>query len=627
MVTCWNLVEFAGDVEALAPRSEAGERWLALTPTAMEDLEQKGVPYVVDGDVCPADDLNRIGQANFARAEALADAYDRAVFDWCPEIRRLELPPFRGHFSRVKFLLDAITIRLHILRSLTPDEQPRFRKTRPRGSRPEADGNLFYPAHTSLYADLLDLLENGAQATVDWVPRAPVPPVHPRNRPRAVLRHLKEMSRRSRLSLLVARNGSTRPRRILVLSRGYDLGHVAEACRAEGSEIFYLDLSRLRLFRFPGWWPCRIRQPSEKARAISGVLQQLSLFGPDDPAEALCQGDGISYAPLVRNALERYLRHSFPRAIAVREFLEECRREYGIDLVLSPYGPYAIDITAVFDFCRAAGIPVAVVQHGSYGYVDNPITNYYEFGFDGDFLAWGPGVEAHYGDTKRGRVRFVPVGSPTLDALLARRPRTATSRRRVMYVITDFRGYSAYFPGGQPWLDTRYYQFQRQVLNVLERYQDTYDVWLKVPPGMDQNGLAQNPIRQWLRERGARIRVEDRPLLDVISRPALFLIDFPSTTLPQCLATRAQVVVFTGAPHFRVLDDARRLLEKRAVCCDSEAEFLETTDAILRQGLTPESEEPDDAFLSMYGTLRNDGGSLARIMAHLTMTSQGGGRG
>src|SRR5574337_375670 len=606
MTTCWNLVEFAGDVDALVPQSEAGDRWLALTPIAMEDLERKGLRYVVDGEVRPPDELNRIGQANFARAEALVEAYDRAVFDRCPEVRRIGLPPFRGHFTRVKFLLDAIRIRLHILRSLTPNGAAHFRKTRPDGSRSATDGNLFYPSHESLYADLLGLLERGAGAKVNWVPRPPVFPFLSRGyRPPEILRHLKALSRASWLGLLAARNAGNRRQRILLLSTGYDLGHIAEACRAGGAPVFYLDLSRLRLFRFPGWWPCWVRQPLDQSRSISEILQRLSLFGPSDPAEELCLDNGVSYAPLVRSALERYLRHFFPRTIAVREFLEECCRTYGVDLVLSPYGPYGIDIAGVFDFCRVAGIPLTVVEHGSYGCVDNPITNYYEFGFDGDFLAWGPGIEAHYGDTKRGRVRFFPVGSPTLDALVARRPRTASSQRQVMYIITDFRGYSAYFPGGQPWLDTRYYQFQRKVLNVLERHQDTYDIWLKVPPGIDQNYLAQNPIRQWLRERGARIRVEERPLLDVISKPGLFLIDFPSTTLPQCLATRAQVVVFTGAPHFRVLEDARRLLEKRAVCCDSEAEFLETTDAILRHGVTPESEEPDDAFLSMYGTFRS----------------------
>ena len=401
----------------------------------------------------------------------------------------------------------------------------------------------------------------------------------------------------------------------MVLGAGYDLRKALELCRAAGAETFWLDAAHQQLRRFPGWQRCEIPGVDQDP-ALRAAIQRLELGGPSDPIEALCRDETVSYAPLVRRAFQRYLQDGVPQTIALRAFLAAAHRHLGIDLALSPSGPERMMSSTVFDFCRERCIPIAVMQHGTYGHVDNPITNYYEFGFDGDFLAWGAGVEAHYGATKRGAVRFVPVGSPGLDRLAARRDRTARRARRVMYITTDLRGASAYFPGGQPFLDTTYYRFQQTVLTLLARYQHAYDLWLKVPPGIDGNDLARNPIREWLKAGGARIAVERRPLVQVIEEPALFLIDFPSTTLLQCLATRAQVIVFTGSPHFRLLPEARRLLAARATCCESPEAFLQAVEAQLQRGpaVTP---EPDDAFLSRYGTFQHDGAALERLRAYL----------
>jgi len=614
MAAAWLLAEFPGDAAALAPAARPGDRWLALTPAALEELEAGGFAPLPDGDVCPPDELNGIGRANFARVEALVEACDRAIRSQCPSVGRCGLWPCRAHLTRVKFLLDAICVRLHIVKALAAGGAKEFCKAHPLGAAGPTIADLFYEADASLYGDILALLEAQQGLRARWIPRAPVPAVsRPLPHPAAALRRLADLA-----SCLRGPGRSVAvPRRLLLLNVGYDLRPIADAYRDSGGEVFWLDLPRLRLYRYRGWRPCRVEGDAGAQALVRDVTRELTAAALDDAMAGLCHADGTSFAPLVSRALMGYLRGAFPRALAAGAFVEACHRRFSFDLVLSPAGPDRAETQAIFEACRRAQVPIAVVQHGGYGYVDNPITSYYEFGFEGDFLAWGPGVEAHYGPTKRGAVRFVPVGSPTLDGILARRERTATRPRRVMYIITDLRGSSAYFPGGQPWLDTTYYRFQREVLEVLQRYQDTYDIWLKVPPGSRHNRLARNLIRRWLRARGARIRVAERPLAEVIGGPSLFLIDFPSTTLLQCVATRAHVIALTGAPHFPLLPEARLLLEKRAVCCDSPEQFLEAIEARLRQGIAPDATGVDDAFLTRYGTFRHDGGSLARIMGHL----------
>ena len=188
-----------------------------------------------------------------------------------------------------------------------------------------------------------------------------------------------------------------------------------------------------------------------------------------------------------------------------------------------------------------------------------------------------------------------------------------------MYVTNDLRGSSAYYPGGQSWsLDTAYYRLQRAILSLLERFHEDYDLWLKVPPTIDQNPLAHSPIREWLKARGSRIAVEQRPLVHVIDEPALFIIDHPSTALLQCLATRAEIIVWTGSVHFNVLPDARRLLQQRATCCGTPEELLTAVEDKLRAGLTPYvPTAKDDEFLRVFGTFQHDGKSLERIQAYV----------
>lgn len=615
------MAEFPDDVAALASRAPATpERWLAVTPAAMEELEHRGIPHWIDGDVSPAEELNSIGVGNFSRAEALVEHYDTLLTHACPVFTDRGLKPVSGHLRRVKILLDAIATRLHILQRLRCEGVRVFRKTQVQGPIQTTNADLSYPAQSSVYEDVLGLLATRDGVRVEWVQR---PPLSMR-RTRAVriedmLHRLGRYARRGVAGRLTPRLfGDARPRRVLTLGMGYDVGELLVACRRLGIEAWWLDVSQLRLLRLPDFERCPVRW-EPLGRGLQQAIEQVRLPEPGDVEQRLCREEGICYAPLVHRALQRYVRHELPAVLALQTFVEACHRQFGFEALLSPSGPAAIRMRTVFDVCQHHGIPIRVMQHGAYGHVDNPITTYSEFGFDGDFLTWGPGVAAHYESMKRGAVRFVPVGSPTLDRLVARRHQSAKRPTRVMYITNDLRGSSAHYPGGQSWsLDTAYYRLQKAILSLLGRFHDRYDVWLKVPPTMDRNSLARSPIREWLKAQGSRIAVEQRPLVRVIDEPALFIIDHPSTTLLQCLATRAEIVVWTGSMHFSVLPEARRLLQQRATCCETSEGLLAAVEEKLRAGLTPSPPTTiDDRFLQAFGTFQHDGKSFERIQAYV----------
>jgi len=601
----------ASDVAALAPMARATDRWVAVTPVAMEELDRRGLPFTIDADVCNADELNDIGRGNFARAEALADYYDQLILRTCPVVGDYTRQPVRGHFTRVKILLDAITARLHILERLRGEGVSRFCAIRDETPIQKTDMDLFYQSESVLYQDLLELLAAQDGVQVDWLPR--VSRSASRRRRPALWASARNLARRVVEQLNDWRIVTPRPHRLLTLGTGYDLREILDAYKQLGIEGWWLNLSRPEIRRVPDFR--RSHLPWKPlSQELRDAIERLSLPETGETEERLCRAGRICYAPLIRRALQHYVQHEVPAVMELRTFLEACHRQQRFDAMLSPSGPATIRMRTVFDTCQRLDIPIMVVQHGIYGHADNPVTNYYEFGFDGTFLAWGSGIEAHYGSTKRGAVRFVPVGSPTLDRLVDKRSqRMGRGAARVMYIITDLRGATTYFPSGQPLLDTASYRLQRAVLQVLERYQDRYEICLKVPPWMGENRLARNPIESWLRSRGSRIRVETRPLVRVIRNVQLCFIDFPSTTLLQCLATTARIIVWTNSPYLPLLPQARALLARRATCCRTLEEFCRSIETSLETGITP-SPVVDDEFLKVFGTFKHDGQSLARIL-------------
>lgn len=607
------IAEFPGDVAAMAAARRPGDRWLAVTPMAMHELELAGESFQLDGDVVDPEALNRIGRENFSVVEALAEAYDRDVTARCPVLAEAGVRPFRDHFRFIKFLADALTTRLAILHRLREDGVGAWCKVRGARRGPADSHDLFYDARASVYEEALELLAAQAGAQVTWLPSADSAPAAPdpsrRTWPRAAGR-LRDWVWQRRLA---ERAGGPC---LLTLSTGYELQAVLRMPWACRRMVGWLDLSSLELRCARSGVRWRVDggkiAPADWRHVVQGVV----VGAPGDAAEALCRRQGISYAAPVRGALQRYFTEEVPQALAARSLVDAVHRQVGVAALISATGPSNAAARAVSTYCERERIPVTVVQHGGYGYTDNPVTAYHEFGFTGDYLSWGPGVEAHCGRTQRGRVRFQAVGAPSLDRIVSRRSRTARRRTRVMYVITDLRGASAYFPGGQAYLDTAYYRLQQQVLTVLARHQDRYDLALKMHPLSERNRLAGHMVAAWLCRHGWRGDVEDRPLLEVVEQPALFVVDFPSTTLLQCVATRAEVIVLSGAPHFRLLPEARELLQRRAACCETPAAFLQAVEEVLQRGPVP-VDDPDDAFLHHYGTTEPDGGSLPRITAHL----------
>jgi hypothetical protein len=616
------LAEFGEDVSLLATENGAMGRWVAVTPLAMDALESAGHPYGIETDYCTPGELDRIGLENFDRAERLCEVHDSFLRERCPVLAAWGLHPLRDHFTRVKFLLDAVTTRLHIMTKILDQEQPdAVMKVRAPGRTAPLHLEFFYTytASESLYGDVLAIVAGQRDVPVRWV--GP-----PRSRRGDRVKGLWRLNSRLRtavrlgLGLRLSR-AWRRPHgpQVLLLGVGYDIDPLIQAPGCRSFQFLHLHVPRLRLRPYPGGLPLRLQVANDARlqfkREFAGVRAELEALRL---GESVCQVRGCDLFPLVQPRLLHYLDSVFPRVALIRDYLEALTARYSIDAVVSPWAPPVFDLKAVFAFFAQASVPTLVVQHGGYGHIDNPVTNYSEFNFSGRFLAWGPGVFRHYGPTKKGPVNFVPTGSVLLDQIVAWRQSRRPDPTKVMYVITEFRGYSAYFPGGQVDLDTAYYRLQQDVIRLLGQFGHRYSVVLKIPPGFNGTDLYRSPLLRWVERGRYRLTLNTRPLGEGLHDVGLFIIDCPSTTLIQCAATRASLIVYSGAPHHSVVPAAEDLLAKRAICCRTREAFLHAIERTLVEGVRPSPLEVNDEFLAEYGTYLKDGKSAERMAEQLS---------
>lgn len=606
-----SIVQFKGDVEFLKARHGATDRWLAVTPLSMDDLDRAQQTYKTESDLSTDAELNAIGEAGFKRAEALVQAGDAflqkhgSVFNG--------VAPLRLNFVHIKYLLDALTVRLDMLLKIIDQGATTFRITKPPSLPWSFTPSLFYNGNESIYADLLDVLQSVGKARVEVVSRSPVAAPGPNVFPwHALGKRLSSIPHRIGLFLSGLKSKNVTTKKILLLSTHYDLSRVASDFLARGVVVFVLELENLTLRRFES--PVDLMAAP---RAPTLTKAPLDVFQKSSVLKEYAQHRGVDYSPVVARILDRYLDWAAIELKRTADFIDSCHARYKFDLVMSPFGPIEAKRRIVFEFFKKKNIPIAIMQHGGYGYSYNPITNYYEFGFDHHFLSWGQGVGEHYTPTKKGDSTFVPLGSPSLDTLFANRSKSVEKPKQVMYVINGMRGYSAYFPGGQVLLDTAYYRLQKDIITALAKYSDKYEIVLKATPSIFSHQYAYNPIYDWIKEQNLKVRLERAPFMDVIHEPGLIIIDFPSTTLVQAVTTNADVAVMTGWEQFKMNAPAMPLLQRRAVCCNTSEDLIDAAVSWLRGDRSLFQGKKDDSFLKQYGTHLNDGNSLGRTEDYL----------
>jgi len=600
-------------LRSMLPGIRATVTLVAAAPPVAWELESAGMPFSVADEFFDPVEMVAPGMENFVRAEAFCGEIDAWLAGAYPSLRDLPLAPATDHFFSVKMLFDALAIRVRILRGMIARTRPDLLVTfvpEPAGDPAPPPTVPFGPAE-NIYAMLLGL--EGWRVRVQLVSRSipdlPATPgagtvgrgIFPRYLARFTLPYY---------ALSLAKHSGIRPalayglsdlrnrvssRAVLALRGfGYNWNEMLPLITRQGYRVIHLPDST-GSDQGPVLFPGRLPEIPESILETYGTI------------------DTIRVAPLLKERAGRMVRASLSQGPGIADAMNRTLDRVRPDAIL--FGTkVSLQDRILARLASLRGIPVISWQHGSQGLNHSPMALHSEVAGSTVHLCFGKGVVGMYEKDRKGRFpcRLEAVGSYELE-LLRNAPSRGAFSSDVLYVTTNYFGNNLYVYAPSVCPDSHLWDTQKAILGVLG--ESGKRSVLKLHPLQRED----RHFHEFLRARNCRtIRIirDEMGYLDLLSQSRAVVIDYPSTTLLQAVATRKPVFVLLR--HFPLAGEAETLLRRRAFCSADLQEFT----ALLRDYLHGDDAGPhpdvrDTAFLEAYGITRDDGQVAHRALGVL----------
>lgn len=471
---------------------------VALTPRAQVELIRAERPFRRPDDYVGWEEIETIGEANFAAVERIADAVDDLAAAHLAAARTHELRPARWHFMQLKQIVDGVSIGAFRLRAILERDRPESVLRFAAGSRT---------------ARVLDALVPDAAVLSE-----PPPPARPSERAAAAPR-----PRLLDRVLARARRGRDRGQPVLLLDPGYSTPLVARELARRGQPTRFL----------------------QRPVADTGRLEELwSAVAGDARIRGELLRDGVDLWPAAEPELREIVAAGIPGAVGV---FEHARREM---LRVAPAAALAAGAAsarkrAACEAARSLGIPVVIARHGEYGARAIPMTTYQDPEAADVILCWGEWEAANLARHAGRPVETVVVGSPMVEeAVQAAPPREEI--RALLGVEPDERVavYASGTLAGDEWYasrlrldDSMHFTRRVEITTALAAIPDLA-VLVKAHP-------ADRPDPVEGAKLGPSVRVVYEPsrFSELVNLADVVVLDSTGTTIAQALFGVAPVVV------------------------------------------------------------------------------------
>lgn len=596
------VIEYESDLEAaLNDPSFRDGIFLSVSAEASYHLAKNGMRFMTDEDVLSPDEFKAIGNENFDIVEKWIAALEGALRGHDAAYGEKGFFPFRWNFYSIKILLDTVRTRSAILNRLIEAGSPSYIGSPPAAS-PGAISNhdLFFYRDESLYGLLVGLIAKDKNIRITTWPK-----YHAEMFLASCMERASVFARRAgkafKKVVFESKPLKDVKHNMLIGNLHYDIEPLMRRLSDVCSFYFYQDPSRV--VSLQSFLKLTANEPADFPRPHidNGIFSMDKITGDpclDEILNTRMQSYAEKFIPL--------LWHGF-------NYLDSIDKKKNFSAYIHHAGASDSFYSLPIGYFETKNKPVIIVQHGGYGFALNQMAEYSEFGHNGYFLAWGDGIKEMYECRKKGKCEFMTTGSHLIEEIKkSRRPRKTISK--VCFIPTTNRGYPAYYPNGQPCLDSKAFLLETEFLNTLKPYAKRYEITYKAAPGSDKIStlFGKNPMFDWIKENLPSVKIESRPLDAVIHDFDLVIIMWPSTTLVQAMASGAEILVYAGNPYFSLTGQALKMLGKRAIAGLTKDDFKDKIRMVLDKGSIV-SDVNDEAFLERYGVYRNDGKSLSRM--------------
>ena len=572
--------------------------WLSVSSAASYFLTKRNIQFSTDEDILSHDELISIGNQNFTLVEKWIQKLELKLQSKDSIFIEREFYPFKWHYYCLKILFDSITVPWKILNRLVDTIKP-DRIGVGVGANPNHiyEHHLFFRPNESVYGMLAKGLSRQRNIGLRvWDTR-------PGTFNFLNIRYYKMLfnciiSCPDKVSDYLIKKISFRyfstKHNLLVGNTGYDIDPVLK--KLTGCFNFYYYHNPLCIRSLSTYLKLKANSNGPIFPEIDTSHSFNSILVTENNILDTIFGQRIQnyadrFIPVLWNGLN-YI-----------ESLDDQKKFKAFIHIVGSFDAFTGLIVNYFDRVKK---PVIVIQHGSYGYAPNRLTEYSEFGHNGYFIAWGSGISEMYDNRKKGNCTIVSTGSHLIENIKKNR-KIRKVIKKVCYVPYIGVG-NEYYPNGQPCRNSKLFLIETAVLKTLKSYVNKFHITFKVAHGF----LGKETTACWCKENIPEIVIDVRPLRWIIHEFDFFIIDFPSTALVQTLATGAEVVVYTGNPYHTPTREAHELLNKRAIVETGMDDFLRKISSILDKGYV-KSDIENMAFLKKYGVHLNDNNSLKRM--------------
>jgi len=287
----------------------------------------------------------------------------------------------------------------------------------------------------------------------------------------------------------------------------------------------------------------------------------------------------------------------------------------------------------VFQAARSLAIPTVTYQHGGFeGNCEYTTYDMTDMKYGDYRLVYGEGIAAYLQERRALRnmplAETIPVGSARLDALRAtikegqdrsrirRKLHIADSEILISYLPTSYQYY--WYMARSAYLGVAYIQLLIKVLNILHEFPHLHFVYKPFPE------YPLDPMSKIIAARCPNCRfISDIPMTFLLQASDAFIIDMPSTGLLEALLTLRPMLVFSDSRFIALRPEARVLLSKRVMLCETPDDFMRQLRLFLSQDSFEKLEHADHEFLRAYGTFKNDGNSVRYAVEALYDIIQG----
>jgi hypothetical protein len=223
-------------------------------------------------------------------------------------------------------------------------------------------------------------------------------------------------------------------------------------------------------------------------------------------------------------------------------------------------------------------------------------------------LVYGDGVKFGYKTSplaKEEKCEVISVGMPSLLTLRDICSIPDANKIRILWPFGGYYGNGWYCGFSPPHSDRIYYKEQMVILHKLLRLLEKYEhlcITVKLYPSTYSD---ENP--PWVEDlrKSERIRiVYNRPnFVELLTHHEVVIIDSPTTTLLQAIATKLPVFVLMSVICWP--DEATVLLEKRGWCAKKAEDLMVNLERYVENGTYDRNVEDHD-FLTKYGVHNSD---------------------